>query len=477
MESKIIPVLLSGGSGTRLWPLSRESYPKQFLSLENRKKTLLQETQLRLKNLKCLERPIIISNSDHRFIVAEQMRELGVVPNSIILEPFGRNSAPAVAVASLKALEIAEDPIILVLPADHSIERNDDFLNTIQAGIVYAKKGHIVTFGILPSNAETGFGYIEAKKTLDFDSKKGEQINRFIEKPDHEMAERLILDKKFSWNSGIFLLKAKLAINEIEKYCPEVLTACQASLIKSQYDLDFQRLEEDSFSNCPNISFDTAVMEKTKLGTVLPLNVGWSDVGSWDSIWQLSNKDVNGNFYAGKVFLEEVKDSYIHSDNRLVVASGIENLIIVETFDAILVTKKNSSQRIKNILGKLKNKKFEEAIKHRKIYRPWGSYVSIGEGPNWQVKIISVNPGACLSLQKHNYRTEHWIVVSGIASVEIDKTKKVLKENQSTFIPLGSKHRLSNESEKLLTIIEVQSGNYLGEDDIVRYADNYGRNK
>ena len=477
MERKIFPVLLSGGSGTRLWPLSRESYPKQFLNLNNSKKTFLQETQIRLINLKNLEKPIIISNVEHRFIVAEQMRELGVVPNSIILEPFGKNTAPAVTIASLKALEIAKDPIILILPADHTIESIEEFLETIQAGIPYAEKGAIVTFGIPPTYAETGFGYIEAKKNLDFDSKKGELINRFIEKPDKKSAESLILDKKNTWNSGIFLLKAKVAIDEIEKFCPTVLNSCRESLLKSQYDLDFQRLEKDSFLNCPNISFDMAVMEKTKLGTVLPLKVGWSDVGNWDAMWQISDKDENGNFNKGKVFLENVKDSYIHSDSRLVVASGIENLVIVETFDAILVAQKNSSQKIKNIVSKLKNQKFEEAINHRKIYRPWGNYVSIEEGSNWKVKTISVNPGASLSLQKHFYRTEHWIVVSGTASVEIDKTKKILKENQSTFIPLGSKHRLSNQSEKLLTIIEVQSGDYLGEDDIFRYEDNYGRNK
>jgi len=478
VKNKIIPILLCGGSGSRLWPMSRQSYPKQFLKCNpESNKSFLQETFLRLEKIKNLTPPILICNEEHRFIAAEQMREIDIIPEAIILEPFARNTAPAIALGAIKSRSIQDDPILLILPADHVIKNIKKFVNTINKGIKLAEKGNIVTFGILPKSAETGFGYIEADNPNDFIEGKATSIKRFIEKPDKEKAKKLIRNPKFSWNSGIFLMKADVAFHEMQKLAPGVLNKCEKSLSECYVDLDFFRMNKEIFKDCPDISFDIAIMEKTKLGIVLLLDIEWSDVGSWDSIWKISKKDVDGNSFIGNVLTEKTKNCYLRSESKLIVGLEIEDLIIVETIDALLVAKKGSSQRVKEIVDLLKIKNFKEALSQKKVYRPWGNYVSIAEGKSWQVKIIKVNPNSALSLQKHNFRTEHWIVVSGKALVEVGDKRKYLSKNESTYIPLGSKHRLSNPFKEELILIEVQSGTYLGEDDIIRLEDNYGREK
>ena len=473
---KILPVILCGGSGTRLWPLSRESFPKQFLNYrENHKNSFFQETYERILGLKNLAAPIIICNSQHRFIVAEQMRELNINEKNIILEPFSKNTGPALTLAALKALEIEDDPILLVLPADHFINENEKFIQSIQVGFKYANDGQIVTFGVEPSSPETGYGYIEIEKSQNESDDNAFSVKSFIEKPNKQIAKKLIEDGSYLWNSGIFLLRASTALNEIKKFVPEILASCKQSLNQIIYDLDFQRIHSESFELCPNISFDKAVMEKTKLAKVVKLKALWSDSGNWDTLWEVSKKDKNGNVISGEIILDNVNDSFFKSSNRLLVGFDVSDLVVVETFDAVLVSKKGSGQNIKNLVEVLKKNNFKAAINHKRQYRPWGSFESIDEGKGWQVKKINVKVGASLSLQKHKFRTEHWVVVSGNALVEVKDEKKILKKNESTFIPLDCKHRLSNFGAEELVIIEVQCGSYLGEDDIFRYEDNYGR--
>lgn len=475
-ENKVIPLVMCGGSGTRLWPLSRKSYPKQFLKCNpDNNDSFLQNTFLRFKKIENIENPILICNEEHRFIAAEQMREIGIKPKSIILEPFGKNTAPAIALGTLKAITFVNDPILLVLSADHYISDQDKFIQTIQKGIEYAENGSIVTFGIYPNFPETGFGYIEAEEKLNFDEIKGIKIKKFIEKPNKAKAKEFIIDKKYSWNSGIFLMKANVAINEFKLFTPSLIHNCEKSIQKSKIDLDFLRINQKEFKDCQNISFDIAIMEKTSLGIVVPLNVNWSDVGTWESLWKISKKDPMGNAITGNVVVKNTKNCFLFSEGKILVANELEDLIVVDTSDAIFISKRESSQKIKNILEVLKNNNLKEATEHKKTFRPWGSYISMAEGSSWQVKRINVNPGASLSLQKHNFRTEHWIIVSGKALVEIDKQIKTLQRNESTYIPLGCKHRLSNPGKELLVLIEVQSGNYLGEDDIIRFEDKYGR--
>ena len=478
-DNSIIPVILSGGSGTRLWPLSRESYPKQFLALDSRtKKTLLQKTYERLLGLEGLENPILICNEDHRFIVAEQFREINTDPQAIILEPVGRNTAPAIAVAALQAISLGKDPLLLILAADHLIENIIEFQRVIQSAKVYAKQGRLVTFGIVPTCAETGYGYIEAKELNDDEDQiDGLEINKFIEKPNQEIAEKLIKDSRYTWNSGMFLFKASSIISELEKFSPEIINYCKIAIEKDVEDLDFLRLETESFKKCPKISLDIAVMEKTKLGTVLPLNAGWSDIGSWKSLWDISQKNKDGNYINGKIIAEKSRNCYLESEQRLIVGIGIENLIVVDTNDAILVANRDQSQNIGNIIKNLCSKDFPEGKIHRKIYRPWGNYTTIVEGNRWLVKLIEVKPNAALSLQMHHYRAEHWVVVNGTALIEKNGEKQLLSENESTFIPLGCKHRLSNPGRIKLELIEVQSGVYLDEEDIIRFEDSYGRTK
>ena len=473
---RILPIILCGGTGSRLWPLSRASYPKQYLEINsNEKISFLQGTLNRIKDLREIDDPIIVCNEDHRFIVAEQLRNINVKPKSILLEPIGRNTGPAITAACFKAIEKNNDPYILVLPADHIIQDKEIFFKVIKKAINYVKDGKIVTFGITPNKPETGYGYIESKNALDSKKLNGEEILRFIEKPIKSMAKKFILDNRFSWNSGIFFFKASTLLNEVLFYEPKMYKYCEKSLLNKDFDLDFQRLDKEIFSLCEKVSFDNAIMEKTKLGIVLPLNAKWNDIGSWDSMWEISEKDNSGNAVLGKVIIENSKNSYLRSENKLIVGIGIENLIIVESNDAILVASKEKVQDVKKVVELLKIRSEPEATTHKTIFRPWGNYTSISESANWKVKKIIVKSGQSLSLQLHKHRAEHWIVVDGTAFVEIDEDKKILNKNESIYIPLGSKHRLSNMEKKDLVLIEVQSGNYLGEDDIIRFKDNYGR--
>ena len=463
----IQPIILCGGTGSRLWPLSRESFPKQYLNLIGKSnKSLLQMTFLRLKPFNNIEDPILICNEKHRFIVAEQMREIGVKPKSIILEPVGKNTAPAVAIAALCSKIDLGDSILVILAADHSVKNEVKFVEALKAGYESSSLGKLVTFGIPPSSPDTGFGYIESDKPLT-DKVEPSSIVKFIEKPNYDLAKKLILDKKFSWNSGIFMFKASQIIDEFEKFEPLILNA--------EKDLDFLRLNNIDFCKCPDISIDNAIMEKTNMGVVLPLDVGWSDIGNWKSLWENEEKDSEGNFIKGNVIANKVKNSYLRSESKIIACLGVEDLVIVESSDAILITKKNYVQNVKSIVKYLDSKGFVEAKSHQKVYRPWGHYTSIAGDTRWQVKKIEVKAGASLSLQMHHHRSEHWIVVTGTALVQIDEKKEILSENQSVYIPLGTKHRLTNPGKVNLILIEVQSGSYLGEDDIHRFKDEYGR--
>jgi len=474
-NSFIYPVILCGGYGSRLWPLSRESYPKQFLSLNKKEKySLLQKTIIRISTLKNLKKPILVCNEEHRFIVAEQMRELNIVDFIILLEPVGRNTAPAIILSALKSIEFEEDPTLLVLSSDHEIKNIKQFLKVINMGLKFAEMKKLVTFGIIPKSPETGYGYIKASKAFG-DKIEGLNIESFTEKPDKNTAQKLVKDNRYTWNSGMFMFKAKEIINEINKFSPEILLSCKDAINKSKFDLDFQRLDKDSFERCTDISIDIAVMEKTSRGIVIPLDAGWSDLGSWDVVWENSEKDQDGNYKEGMVVLDNIKNSYFRSDNRLIVGIDLEDLIVVETRDAILISNKKSSQKVKNVVSYLKKNNIPQGKTHKKGYRPWGHYLSVVEGNRWQVKLIMVKPGSKLSLQLHHHRSEHWVVVSGTAKVEVDNKVEFLSENQSVYIPLGSKHRLSNPGKISLTLIEVQSGSYVGEDDIVRFDDMYGR--
>ena len=476
ISNPIIPIILCGGSGTRLWPLSRKSFPKQFLTINSEnEKSLLQETQERIKGLENSQNPILICNEEHRFVVAEQMREIDIKPQSILLEPFKRNTAPAITIAALKSLQIENDPILLVLSSDHQIKNNLNFIETIGKGLKFAEQNKLVTFGIIPDNPNTGYGYIESEEPFKKGVIKGVKIKKFFEKPDLDLAKKFYTKKTFTWNSGIFLFKAKKIINEIQKFHPNILTICKKALEGNFYDLDFQRINKDIFGECTDISIDNAVMEKTNSGIVVPLDAGWSDIGSWKSVWEISNKNKDGNVIQGKVLVQDSSNCLFKSDNRLVAGIGLNNLIVIETDDALLVADKEKSQEIKDLVKQLQANNIPEGQNHKKIYRPWGNYTSIVEDDRWQVKLICVDPGEKLSQQMHHHRSEHWVVVSGTAKVEIDNKEFILTENQSTYIPLGSKHRLSNPGKIKLVLIEVQSGAYLGEDDIKRFEDNYGR--
>ncbi len=471
----LVPVILSGGSGTRLWPLSRESFPKQYLKLnENNNFSLLQNTYLRLKGLNNLKSPIIISNEDQRFIVAEQMRSINVIPHSILLEPIGRNTAPAITLAALKALENNSDPMLLILSSDHKIDKEVNFRKVIENSLVEANNGRLITYGIKPYSPETGYGYINSYEELD-EEKHYSKIKNFVEKPNLELAKKFIKDKHYSWNSGIFLFKATTFLKELEKFEPEIIKVCKKSLDKGSIDLDFLRVNEKEFKKSPNKSIDIALMEKTTLGTVFMLEAGWDDIGNWKSVWRNSKKDKAGNCSNGNIIIENSKNCYLRSDERLIVGINLNDIIVVETRDAILIANQDSTQKVKEIVQKLNNSEFKEGKYHKKRYRPWGSFTSIEKGSSWQVKKLEIKPKASISLQLHHKRSEHWVIVNGTAKVEIDGTISVLGKNEGAYIPIGSKHRLSNPGESPLILIEIQSGTYLGEDDIVRFEDIYGR--
>lgn len=474
-KTEIIPVILSGGSGSRLWPLSRETYPKQYLNLnEKNNYSLLQNTFLRLKGLKNLKDPIIISNQEQRFIVAEQMRQINVKPHSIMLEPIGKNTAPAIALAALKAMDKNIDPTLLVLSSDHKIDDDSNFRKVIEDGLLISNNQRIVTFGIVPYGPETGYGYIKSYEELS-ENNPSSIIEKFVEKPNLKLAEQFVKDKHYVWNSGIFLFKASVFLKELEKFEPDILKICSRAIKKGLKDLDFFRINQEIFKECPNKPIDIAVMEKTNLGSVLTLKAGWDDIGSWKSVWKNSKKDDFGNAQRGKVIIENSKNCYLRSEGRLIVGIKLKNLIVVETNDAILISHLDSTQKVKQIVKKLNKSNLKEGKNNKKNYRPWGNFTSIEEGVSWQVKRLEINPKASISLQMHYQRSEHWVVVSGTAKVEIDDTVRLLKENESAYIPLGSKHRLSNPFEIPLILIEVQSGEYLGEDDILRFEDIYGR--
>lgn len=465
----MIPVIMSGGSGTRLWPLSRKHKPKQFLKLFG-DNTMFQQTLKRLTGVASLEPPIVVCNQDHRFMVAEQLQQLEITSPTIILEPFAKNTAPALAIAALQAISNGNDPILLVLAADHVIEDTDAFHHAISVAEQEAEKGALVTFGIVPTAPNTGYGYIQASE-----KEQVSKVKAFVEKPDLATAETYFSSGDYYWNSGMFMFKASTLVSELEKYSPAIIKACKASLSGGVEDLDFIRLGSEQFEACPEDSIDYAVMEKTDKAVVVPLNAGWSDVGSWSSLWECAEQDDFNNVLRGDVVLDQVKNSYVHSETRLVSVLGLDDVIVVETADAIMVASKDKSQDVKNIVNKLKQSKRTEAEMPRLCYRPWGFYDSIDTGGRFQVKRITVNPGASLSLQMHHHRAEHWIVVTGTAEVTCGDNVILLSENQSTYIPLGQKHRLHNPGVVPLEIVEVQSGSYLGEDDIVRFDDNYHR--
>jgi len=465
----MIPVILSGGAGTRLWPLSRGHYPKQFLPLVS-KNTMLQETLLRLDGIEGLKPPIAVCNEDHRFMLAEQLWEIGVKPASIILEPVGKNTAPAVTMAALSAP--SEDDILLILPADHVVADLEAFHRAVVEARQLAEQDLLVTFGIVALEPETGYGYIKAGTTT-----YGNAFNvaAFVEKPDLETAKAYISSGDYFWNSGMFAFKAGRFLRELEKFNPEMLSVCRAALSAAKTDIDFVRLDKEIFLNCPADSIDYAVMEKTDAAVVIPLNAGWNDVGSWSALWDVTAKDSSGNAIKGDVLTVDTSNSFIHSSNKLVAVIGVENLVVVETDDAVMIAAKDRVQDVKGIVDQLKAAKRSEAQVHRKVYRPWGHYDLVDSGDRHQTKRIVVKPGAKLSVQKHHHRAEHWVVVKGTANVSKNGEHILVTENESIYIPLGVIHSLENPGVIPLEMVEVQSGSYLGEDDIVRYQDQYGR--
>ena len=483
----ILPVILSGGAGTRLWPLSRELYPKQLLPLAS-ELTMLQETSSRLSGLADIGAPVIVCNDAHRFMVAEQMRQLGQAPAAIILEPCGRNTAPAVAMAALHARLDNEDPLLLVLPADHLIADVEKFQQVVTQAAVAAEGGALVTFGIVPTTPETGYGYIRAGQAwqtpeMTNSNDQGRLTNdhtayavaEFVEKPDLATAEKYLASGNYYWNSGMFLFRASRFLEELERFRPDILAACENTFGLLQEDLDFLRLDVDAFAACPSDSIDYAVMEKTDRAVVYPLAAGWNDIGAWSALWDVKSHDDAGNVLQGDVVVADAKNCYLQASRRLVAAVGVEDLVVVETADAVLVAARDKVQDVKLIVEQLKKQGRSEALLHRRVNRPWGAYEGIDIGERFQVKRITVNPGASLSLQKHHHRAEHWIVVHGTAQVTCGSKVMILSENQSTYIPLGEVHRLENPGCIPLELIEVQSGSYLGEDDIVRLEDGYGR--
>lgn len=469
----ISPIIMCGGSGTRLWPLSRAQCPKQFLPLVN-ETSMLQDTMARLPENH--QAPVFICNEDHRFLVAEQVKQVQCNQNTILLEPQGRNTAPAVALAALNAKAENEDALLLVLAADHVIKDTDKFHQAIEIATVAAHQGKLVTFGIVPTHAETGYGYI--KQGAEQVAKSGTyEVAQFVEKPNAEVAQTYLDSGDYLWNSGMFLFKASRYLEELERFRPDILQSCQQAMTKVEKDLDFTRPDSEAFLGCADESIDYAVMEKTADAVVVPLDAGWSDVGSYSALWEVSEQDADKNVIKGDVIAHDTSNSYLHSQNKLVATLGVDNLVVIDTLDAVLIANKDKVQNVKEIVNELKAKQRPEAKLHREVYRPWGKYDSVDHGERFQVKRITVNPGAKLSVQMHHHRAEHWIIVSGTAKVTLDDETILLSENQSTYIPIGVVHALENPGKLPLEMIEVQSGSYLGEDDIVRFEDRYGRAK
>jgi len=473
----LIPVILSGGAGTRLWPLSRELYPKQLLALTG-DRTMLQQTALRVEGLSATP-PVLVCNDAHRFLVAEQLRQLNIEPKAVVLEPFGRNTAPAIALAAHAALKTTQDspdvdPVLLVLPADHVIRDVPAFQKAVRVALPAAEQGKLVTFGVVPNAPETGYGYIQRAESGQ--APPGvHRISRFVEKPSVDKAQQFVKSGEYYWNSGMFLFRARRYLQELERLAPEITKVCATSASSAKSDLDFTRIDPKAFEACPADSIDYAVMEKTSEAVVVPLDAGWSDVGSWAALHNACEADARGNVSRGDVIAEDSSGCYLYSESRLVAVVGLQDHVVIETKDAVLVAPKDRVQDVKKLVFRLKEQGRYEHSLHREVFRPWGSYDSIENGPRFQVKRLKVKPGATLSLQMHHHRAEHWIVVSGTARITRGDEVFLLEENQSTYIPVGVRHRIENPGKIPVHIIEVQSGSYLGEDDIVRFEDRYGR--
>lgn len=466
--SNIYPVIMAGGTGSRLWPLSRELFPKQFLTLCS-EFSMLQTTVNRLDGLE-ISNPLVICNEEHRFIVAEQLRQITRLSHNIILEPVGRNTAPAIALAALQATGNGEDPLLLVLAADHVIQDEKTFRDAVLQAVPYADQGKLATFGIVPTGPETGYGYIHKGESID--GSVTCQVSRFVEKPNLATAQEYIKSGDYLWNSGMFLFKASRYLEELNKYRPDILAACRQALQHTSPDLDFVRVDREAFIACPDESIDYAVMEQTEDAVVVPLDAGWSDVGSWSALWEISEKDQAGNTTFGDVIQHDCSNNYIRAEHKLVATVGVDNLVVVETKDAVLIANKDKVQDVKEIVNHLKRSKRSESKQHREVYRPWGKHDAIAQGDRFQVRKITVKPGEKLSLQMHHHRSEHWVVVSGTAKVFKNGTVQFVSENESIYIPLGVEHSLENPGKIALDLIEIQSGSYLSEDDIVRFDNN-----
>jgi mannose-1-phosphate guanylyltransferase/mannose-6-phosphate isomerase len=468
---RIVPVILSGGSGARLWPLSRKQYPKQYLPLVN-ENTMLQETILRLDGLSNLVAPIIVCNVAHRFLVAEQCQQIRVKNPTILLEPIGRNTAPAIAAAALQSLQSLDDALLLVLSADHVIQNINAFHQSINIAIEQAQQGKLITFGIVPTQVNTGYGYIKSSQS---DNNGAYEVEEFVEKPDIKTAQSYLQQGNYLWNSGMFVFKASVLIEELSAQSPNIVSAVKNAVKNAKQDFDFMRLDKVAFASSPSDSIDYALMEKSNRVMVVPLDAGWNDIGAWDALYNIGNKDDNGNVIKGDVIAQDTTNSYINAQHHIVTTIGVDDLIIVDTPDATFIASKNKAQQVKSIVETLQTNHRVESHAHRKVYRPWGWYDSIEMGDTFQVKRLHIKPGAKLSLQSHQQREEHWIVVSGVASVVKGNKNLELHKGQSTYIKIGERHSLANNSDEELEVIEVQNGTYLGEDDIKRFKDIYGR--